>query len=100
MFGKEFTLACEQKQVAQQEAERAKYIVQQMEQEALAAIIKAEGEMQAGKLLKEAVEKYGFAILEMRRMEASKRIAETLSKSSGVSYIPGGGNTLLNIPFN
>ena len=100
VFGKEFTLACEQKQVAQQEAERAKYHVQQMEQEALAAVIKAEGEMEAGRLLKEAVEKYGFAILEMRRMAASKKIAETLSKSSGVSYIPGGGNTLLNIPFN
>lgn len=100
MFGKEFTTACEQKQVAQQEAERAKYHVQQMEQEALAAIIKAEGEMEAGKLLKEAVEKYGFAILEMRRMEASKRIAETLAKSPGVSYIPGGTNALLSIPFN
>ena len=100
VFGKEFTTACEQKQVAQQEAERAKYVVQQMEQEALATIIKAEGEAEAGRLLKEAVEKYGHTILEMRRMEASKKITDTLARSPGVSYIPGGSNMLLNIPFN
>jgi prohibitin 1 len=100
VFGKEFTIACEQKQVAQQEAEKAKYLVQQMEQEALATIIKAEGEAEAGRLLKEAVEKYGHTILEMRRLDASKRIAETLAKSSGVTYIPGGTSTLLSIPTN
>ena len=100
VFGKEFTTACEQKQVAQQEAEKAKYLVQQMEQEALAAIIKAEGEAEAGRLLKEAVEKYGHTILEMRRLDASRKIAETLAKSPGVSYIPGGSTTLLSIPFN
>ena len=100
VFGKEFTIACEQKQVAQQEAEKAKYLVQQKEQEALAAIIKAEGEAEAGKLLKEAVEKYGNTILEMRRLEASKKIADTLAKAPGVSYIPGGSSNILNIPFN
>ena len=42
-FGPEFTSACEQKQVAQQEAERAKFLVQQREQERLAAIVRAEG---------------------------------------------------------
>jgi prohibitin 1 len=100
VFGKEFTLACEQKQVAQQEAERAKYMVQQMEQEAYAAIIKAEGEAEAGRLMKEAVEKYGTTILEMRRLEASRKIADTLAKSPGVSYIPGGSSTLLSIPIH
>ena len=99
-FGKDFTSACEQKQVAQQDAEKAKYLVQQQEQEALAAIIKAEGEAEAGRLLREAVEKYGTTILEMRRLDAAKRIAEALAKSPGVSYIPGGNGTLLNIPVN
>lgn len=99
-FGKEFTSACEQKQIAQQDAEKAKYLVQQQEQEALAAIIKAEGEAEAGRLLKEAVEKYGTTILEMRRLEAAKKISESLSKSGSVAYIPGGNNTLLNIPLN
>lgn len=100
VFGKEFTTACEQKQVAQQDAERAKYVVQQMEQEALAAVIKAEGEAEAGKLLRQAYEKYGTTILEMRRLEASKKIAETLSRSSGVMYIPGNNSTLLNLPLS
>ncbi|OMJ69233.1 hypothetical protein SteCoe_33084 [Stentor coeruleus] len=100
VFGKEFTTACEQKQVAQQEAERAKYSVQQMEQEALAAIIKAEGEAEAGKLLREAYEKYGTTILEMRSLEASKKIAAQLANSPGVMYIPGNNACLLNIPLN
>ncbi|OMJ93378.1 hypothetical protein SteCoe_3617 [Stentor coeruleus] len=100
VFGKEFTTACEQKQVAQQEAERAKYSVQQMEQEALAAIIKAEGEAEAGKLLREAYEKYGTTILEMRSLEASKKIAAQLANSPGVMYIPGNNSTLLNLPLN
>jgi len=43
-FGREFTNAVEQKQIAQQEAERAKFIVEKAEQEKNAAIIRAEGE--------------------------------------------------------
>jgi len=43
-FGKEFTAAIESKQVAEQEAERARLLVLKAEQEKLAAIIKAEGE--------------------------------------------------------
>jgi hypothetical protein len=42
MFSKEFTTAIESKQVAQQEAERSKFIVMKAEQEAKAAIIRAE----------------------------------------------------------
>ncbi|CEG75947.1 Putative Prohibitin-1 [Rhizopus microsporus] len=42
-FGKEFTNAVEQKQIAQQEAERAKFVVERAEQEKQAAIIRAEG---------------------------------------------------------
>ena len=42
-FGKEFTKAVEQKQIAQQDAERAKYLVEKAEQERNANIIRAEG---------------------------------------------------------
>lgn len=41
-FGKEFTAAIEAKQVAAQEAERAKYIVEKAEQDKKSAIIRAQ----------------------------------------------------------
>ena len=47
-FGAEFTRAVEFKQVAQQEAERARFLVEQAEQEKLANIIRAEGDSQVG----------------------------------------------------
>ena len=50
-FSKEYTAAVEAKQVAQQEAERAKYIVERALQEKKSIIIKAEGEAQAAKLI-------------------------------------------------
>lgn len=51
-FGQEFTAAVENKQVAQQEAERSKFVVQKAEQEKQAAVIRAEGESQAAKLVR------------------------------------------------
>lgn len=41
-FGKEFTSAIEAKQIAAQEAERAKYIVEKAEQDKKGAIIRAQ----------------------------------------------------------
>merc|ERR1719379_3415218 len=43
-FGKEFTAAIESKQVAEQDAERARFLVMKAEQEKRASIIRAEGE--------------------------------------------------------
>ena len=45
-FGKEFTQAVELKQVAQQDAERARFLVEKAEQQKRAAIINAEGDTQ------------------------------------------------------
>lgn len=41
-FGKEFTAAIEAKQVAAQEAERAKFVVEKAEQDKQSAIIRAQ----------------------------------------------------------
>mmetsp|Transcript_28978 Transcript_28978/g.51815 ORF Transcript_28978/g.51815 Transcript_28978/m.51815 type:complete len:275 (-) Transcript_28978:1430-2254(-) len=98
-FGPEFTAACEQKQVAQQDAERAKFTVMQREQERLAAVIRAEGEAEAAKLISDSIKAHGSAMLDIRRIEAAKTIANTLGKSSNVTYIPSGGGNLLNIPI-
>jgi prohibitin 1 len=98
-FGPEFTAACEQKQVAQQEAERAKFLVMQREQERLAAIIRAEGESEAARLISDAIKTHGNGLLEIRRIEAAKNIAHLLSKSPNITYVPGGNSNLLNIPI-
>ncbi|RLV86960.1 Prohibitin-1 [Meyerozyma sp. JA9] len=90
-FGKEFTKAVEQKQIAQQDAERAKYLVEKAEQERNANIIRAEGEAESAETVSKALAKAGDGLLMIRRLEASKEIAATLAGSPNVSYLPGGG---------
>ncbi|EOR04609.1 hypothetical protein E3P92_03647 [Wallemia ichthyophaga] len=103
-FGKEFTKAVEQKQIAQQEAERARFVVEKSDQERKANIIRSEGEAEAASTVSKAMDKYGEAILTLRRIEASKDIATRLSNGTNqnVTFLPsgnGGGNgILLNVP--
>ena len=89
-FGKEFTAAIESKQVAQQESERARLLVQKAEQEKLAAIIRAEGEATAAEVISLALDS-SPALIELRRIEAAKDIADTLGRARNVTYLPGGG---------
>lgn len=91
-FGQEFTKAVERKQVAQQDAERAKYLVDKADQERKAAVIRAEGEAEAADHISKALSKAGDGLLLIRRLEASKEIAETLSRSPNVAYLPKGGS--------
>ena len=99
-FGSDFTAAVEQKVIAQQEAERARFVVEKAEQEKMAGIIRAEGESQAASLLSDAYKKSGQAHLELRRIQAAKEISSTLAGSNNVTYLPGGksgSNVLLKI---
>ena len=98
VFGKEFTSAIEQKQVAQQEAERQTYIVAKAEQEKKASVIRAEGEAAAAEIISRALEECGTGLIEVRRIDAAKEVAESLSRARGVTYLPSGGqNILLNL---
>jgi len=98
-FGKEFTQAVEAKQIAQQDAERAKFIVEKAEQERQAAVIRAEGEAEAAQTISRALERAGEGFVAIRKIEAAKAIVQSLSANRNVSYIPsGGGNVLLNVP--
>jgi len=94
-YSREFARACEAKQVAFQEAERSKYLVERAEQEKKAAIVKAEGEAEAAKLISEATKRAGPGMIELRRIEAAKEISSNLSKSRNVSYLPGGSNMMM-----
>jgi prohibitin 1 len=89
-FGKEFTRAVEQKQIAQQDAERARFIVERAEQERQANVIRAEGEAESADIISRAVAKAGSGLIEIRRIEASKDIAQTLARNPNVTYLPGG----------
>ncbi|TFY82688.1 hypothetical protein EWM64_g1315 [Hericium alpestre] len=98
-FGKEFTQAVEAKQIAQQDAERAKFVVEKAEQERQAAVIRAEGEAEAASTISRALDKAGGAFIAFRKIEAAKAIVQSLSGSRNVTYIPSsGGNVLLNVP--
>jgi len=96
-FSKEYTSAIEHKQVAQQVAEKQKFIVERSRQEKLADVIIAEGETEAAKLIQEAMAG-GTEFLELRKIEATKEIAETLAKGRSVTYLPSATNVLLNLP--
>ena len=80
-FGREYTAAIEAKQVAQQEAERAKFIVEKAKQDKLSAVIQAEGEAKSAKLIGEAISN-NPAFLTLRRIEAARAIAATMAGSS------------------
>ena len=75
-FGKEFTTAVEQKQIAQQDAERAKFVVEKAEQERQAAVIRAEGEAEAANTISAAINKAGDAFVQFRKIEASREIGQ------------------------
>lgn len=66
-------------------------------QERNAAVIRAEGESEAARLISEATKAAGFGMIELRRIEAARDIADTMSKSQNVVYLPSGGNMLLGI---
>merc|ERR1712153_115893 len=92
-FGKEFERAIESKQVAQQEAERAKFLVEKTQQEKEAAVIRAEGAI----IISESLKASGNGGIEVRRIDAAKEIAETLARSRNVTYLPSQQNLLIGL---
>ncbi|XP_011494337.1 PREDICTED: protein l(2)37Cc [Ceratosolen solmsi marchali] len=97
-FGREFTQAVELKQVAQQEAEKARFLVEKAEQQKKAAIITAEGDAEAASMLAKSLGEAGDGLVELRRIEAAEDIAFQLGRSRQVIYLPPGQGTLLQLP--
>jgi prohibitin 1 len=96
-FGQEFTNAVEAKQVAQQDAEKARFLVEKAEQTKQAAIIAAEGDSKAAELIAKALSEAGEGLIELRRIEAAEDIALQLSQSNNIIYVNEGSNMLLNL---
>merc|ERR550537_249945 len=97
-FGSEYTKAVESKQVAQQEAERAKYMVEMAEQERKSKVIAAQGESKAVELVGNAM-KNNPAFAELRRIEAAREIAQAVSQSSNRVFL-NSDSLLVNLMSN
>lgn len=94
-FGKEYSSAIEAKQVAQQEAERARFLVEKAQQDKRSIIVKAEGEAQSAKMISDAIRE-NPAFIQLRRLEAAREIASVIAKSQNKVYLPA-DSLLLNL---
>lgn len=73
-------------QVAQQEAQRAQFVVEKAKQEKQQKVVQAEGEAQAARLIGEAVlANPGF--LKLRKIRAAQNIARTVAQSQNRVYL-------------
>ncbi|KAM0232161.1 hypothetical protein ACHAP5_010824 [Fusarium lateritium] len=79
-FSPEFTAAVEAKQVAQQEAQRAAFVVDKARQEKQAMVVKAQGEARSAELIGEAIKK-NKAYVELKKIENARLIASQLQES-------------------
>lgn len=94
-FGKEYAAAVEAKQVAQQEAQRAMFTVEQAKQERQQKIVYSEGEAEAAKMLGEAITK-NPGYLKLRKIRAAQNIARTIAASQNRVYL-NASSLMLNI---
>ncbi|CAF0831084.1 unnamed protein product [Rotaria sordida] len=85
-FGQQYSAAVEAKQVAQQEAQRAVFTVEQAKQERQQKIVLAEGDAESAKLIGNAISK-NPGYLKLRRIRAAQNIAKTLSLSTNRAFL-------------
>jgi len=94
-FSQQYTAAVESKQVAQQEAQRAFFLVERAIQERQQKIVAAEGEARSATLLGEAMSS-NPGYLKLRRIEAARKIAQVIAQSQNKVYL-NANNLLLNV---
>lgn len=94
-FGREYTSAVESKQVAQQEAQRASFVVERARQERQQKIVQAEGEAEAATLLGKALT-LNPGYLKLRKIKAAVNIGKTISQAQNRVYL-GADTLMLNI---
>jgi prohibitin 1 len=96
-FSAEFKKSIENKQIAQQNAEMARYVVEMKEQQFKANIIETEGKSEAARLILEAKMQYGDAYIKLKKLQAARRIAENLSMNPNVAFVPQKNNFLFQL---
>jgi len=85
-FSKEYTAAVEAKQVAQQEAERGKYIVEKALQEKRKIVMRAQGEAESASLIGNAL-RDNPAFIQLRRIDAAREVASTVVQSQNKVFL-------------
>ncbi|KNC49759.1 prohibitin-2 [Thecamonas trahens ATCC 50062] len=90
--------AVEQKKVAEQEAERAKILVEKALQEKESSIIRAKGESEAALLIGAAMSN-NPGYLELMRLDNAREIANIIARSGNMVYL-NSDNLLLNLVSN
>ncbi|RDW85181.1 prohibitin-2-like protein [Coleophoma cylindrospora] len=81
-FSPEFTAAVEAKQVAQQEAQRAAFVVDKARQEKQAMVVRAQGEARSAELIGDAIKK-SRSYVDLKRIENARAIATILQEAGG-----------------
>ncbi|KAH8905081.1 hypothetical protein BR93DRAFT_929329 [Coniochaeta sp. PMI_546] len=81
-FSPEFTAAVEAKQVAQQDAQRAAFVVDKARQEKQAMVVRAQGEARSAELIGDAI-KRNAAYLELKKLENARAIAGLIQEAGG-----------------
>jgi len=94
-FGKEYAAAVEAKQIAQQDAQRAAFLVERAKQEKQQKIVQAEGETAAARMLGAAISQ-NPGYLKLRKLKASEKISSTIAQSQNRVYLSS-GSLLLNV---
>ncbi|KAK9900480.1 hypothetical protein P389DRAFT_13186 [Cystobasidium minutum MCA 4210] len=94
-FSPAFSEAVESKQIAQQTAQRAAFLVDQAIQEKQSIIVRAQGEAKSAELIGEAV-KQNKGFLTLRKLEAARDIAQLVS-GSGNRVMLDSDSLLLNV---
>lgn len=79
-FSPEFTHAVEAKQIAQQDAQRAAFVVDKARQEKQQMVVKAQGEAKSAQLIGEAIKK-SKDYVELKRLDTAREIASILARS-------------------
>lgn len=95
-FSPEFAKAVEEKQIAEQKAQRAVYVAKEAEQEAQADINRAKGKAEAQRLLAETLNNQGGSlVLQKEAIEAWRSGGAQMPKV----LVMGGENANSNVPF-
>ncbi|KAI8814646.1 SPFH domain/Band 7 family protein [Cladochytrium replicatum] len=94
-FSPEFMASVEAKQIAQQEAQQASYVVDRARQEKQSVIVRAEGEAKSAELIGQAV-KSNPGFVQLRRIETAREIAAIVSQGTNKVYVDA-STLLLNV---
>ncbi|CAI9166164.1 unnamed protein product [Rangifer tarandus platyrhynchus] len=95
-FSREYTAAVEAKQVAQQEAQRAQFLVEKAKQEQRQKIVQAEGEAEAARMISFCRSAPSTGYIKLRKIRAAQNISKTIATSQNRIYLTA-DNLVLNL---